>query len=123
MEPSAGELASPGVDRELTIERDACAAFDEAGAFASRRKSQSFEPLEDEDAEAVVELGDPHVTGLQLVALSCTPDADPIASTETTRRVPVLATFRFDTTNATDPSTGTSQSYMHKGSEISRDDR
>jgi hypothetical protein len=56
-------------------------------------------------------------------ALASHPVAEPTASSRIARRRSTAPLSARDTTTATAPSTGTSQSYMHSGSEIMRADR
>lgn len=54
------------VERQLTVQADALAPFDEGARLTLFAKAEGFEPGESEKAEAVVEFGHVDVLGLQV---------------------------------------------------------
>src|SRR5262249_32828233 len=69
VEPSARELTPVRVERDLAVERDRRAAFEEAAALALRAEAERLEPRERDEADAVVELRHVDVGGTQLRTL------------------------------------------------------
>ena len=69
VEPAGRQLAAVGVERQLALAGDAVAALDERAALALAAEAERLEPRHGEEAEAVVELGDVDVAGLEVGAL------------------------------------------------------
>ena len=57
MQPSPGQLTAAGVQRQLTVQRDPLAAFDELTDAAMLTETQRLQPHHGQEAESVIELG------------------------------------------------------------------
>ena len=66
MEPTARQLSTMGVERDLAGQRDVVTAFDEATALPLLAEAKRFEPCECDKAEAVIKLGDVDIGGTQI---------------------------------------------------------
>src|ERR1700761_9554236 len=69
MQTARADLAAESVERQLTVERYAPAAFDESSAFADFTEAKRLEPRESLEAEPVVELDRVHIGRLVVSSL------------------------------------------------------